>query len=372
MVALSFWSPIAYLWQDVLVALLFFAVFFGLRRRLQRPWIAWAAYAVLVAYIAINVPITLVLSTPLTWTILRATGGPLADSIVHSATVRNLAALALPAAVGLALPLLLARRAIHVPRWVLIAASAIVISGPLAVSRVDTRGWHRNALGALAATSVSRLAPRPGTGDWRASPFGARAGEDLTHLRGSMRGRNVMLVILESTRRPPPRALRRHARSRAEPDSARAAIDSLRAGLRGVPGEHQGSLRDAVLAIPGVRHAARAVRRSSLRLAPCHAGVRRVPHGPVPLGAIRLSRHAVGDRPSRVRGSRGCGSHRRTRGLELRGGRGIGRRADARLDRLIAQGGALLRHLHAHRRPSPVRVEHGWPVHGRRRLRAAT
>jgi len=67
------------------------------------------------------------------------------------------------------------------------------------VSRVDTRGWHRNALGALAATSVPRLVPHAGTGDWRASPFGARAGEDLTRLRGSMRGRNVLLVILEST-----------------------------------------------------------------------------------------------------------------------------------------------------------------------------
>ena len=56
-------------------------------------------------------------------------------------------------------------------------------------------------------------------------------------------------------------------------------------------------------------------------------------------GRFVLSRHAVGDRPSRVRGSRGCGSHRRTRGLELRGGRGVGRRADARLDRLTAARG---------------------------------
>ena len=100
---------------------------------------------------------------------------------------------------GVALPLLLARRTIRVRTWALIAAVAIVASGPFAVSRVNTRGWHRNALGALAATSFSRLAPRPGTGDWRASPFGARAGEDLTRLRGSMRGRNVVLVILEST-----------------------------------------------------------------------------------------------------------------------------------------------------------------------------
>ena len=130
-------------------------------------------------------PVTLVLSTPLTWTILRAARGPLADAIVHTADARNLAAFALPAAVGMALPLLLARHTIQVRRWALIAAIVIVAAGPFAVSRVDTRGWHRNALGALAATSVPRLAPHAGTGDWRASPFGSRAREDLTRLRGS-------------------------------------------------------------------------------------------------------------------------------------------------------------------------------------------
>jgi Sulfatase len=197
-VPISVWSPIAYLWQDVLVALLFLAIFRALGR-FQRPPIAWAVYALAVAYISINVPVTLVLSTPLTWTILRAARGPLADSIVHAADARNLAALALPAAVGLTFPLLLARRPIRVRRWVLIAAVAIAAAGPFAVSRVDTQGWHRNAFGALAATSFPRLAPRAGTADWRASPFGTHTGQDLTRLRGSMRGRNVVVVILEST-----------------------------------------------------------------------------------------------------------------------------------------------------------------------------
>jgi hypothetical protein len=195
---LTIWTLVAYLWQDVLIALLFFAIDYTLGRRL-RPPIAWAAYAVAVAYVAINVPVTLVLSTPLTWTILRAARGPLADSIVHAATVRNLAALALPVAVGVALPLFLARRPISAGRWLLIAALAVVASGPFAVGRVDTGGWHRNAFGALAATSFPRLEPRAGSGDWRASPFGTRTEEDLRRLRGSMRGRNVVVVILEST-----------------------------------------------------------------------------------------------------------------------------------------------------------------------------
>jgi hypothetical protein len=112
---LSLWTPVAYLWQDVLVALLFFVLFAALERWRTRPSIVWAIYALAVAYVAINVPVTLVLSTPLTWTILRAARGPLADSIVHAADARNLAALALPAAVGVALPLLLWRRTVHVP-----------------------------------------------------------------------------------------------------------------------------------------------------------------------------------------------------------------------------------------------------------------
>ena len=43
------------------------------------------------------------------------------------------------------------------------------------------------------------MAAAPGEDDWRVSPFDPRDGEDLTALRGSMRGRNVVLVILEST-----------------------------------------------------------------------------------------------------------------------------------------------------------------------------
>ena len=43
------------------------------------------------------------------------------------------------------------------------------------------------------------MAPAAGAADWRASPFGQPRGEDLGFLRGSMKGRNVILVVLEST-----------------------------------------------------------------------------------------------------------------------------------------------------------------------------
>ncbi len=192
---LSFWSPLAYVWQDVLVALIFFI----LDTWLKRPRIGWAAYGALVGYVAVNVPIARVLSTPLTWTMLRAVGGPLADAIRHYATVPNLAALAVPLLAGSLLPLALARRRIQLHPGYVGAAVIIIAAGVLATSRVDTHGMHRNALGALVATSVPRIAAVPQSADWRRSPFHQRAADDLSGLRGVMKGRNVVVVILEST-----------------------------------------------------------------------------------------------------------------------------------------------------------------------------
>jgi Sulfatase len=194
-VPLSAWSPFAYFWQDVFVALAFFVV----DRRLERAAPAWVAYAVLAGYTAINVPVTRVLSTPMTWTMARAARGPLADAVVHYLTAVNLVALAAPAALAIALPLIFRRRALAPWPWGVVPALAIVAVGPFAVTRVETHGLHRNALGALVATSLPRLEPVAGAADWRASPFDQPRREDLTSLRGSMKGRNVLLVILEST-----------------------------------------------------------------------------------------------------------------------------------------------------------------------------
>jgi lipoteichoic acid synthase len=194
-VPLSAWSPFAYLWQDVAVALAFFI----LDRRLKRPVAAWGIYVLVVAYTAINVPVALVLSTPLTWTLIRAARGPLADAVAHYVTAVNLAALVAPVVVAVGLPLILKRRGAAMPLWALASAGAIVAIGPFAVSRVDTHGLHRNAFGAIVATSLPRVEPASGAADWRASPFGQPPGEDLRSLRGSMKGRNVILAVLEST-----------------------------------------------------------------------------------------------------------------------------------------------------------------------------
>ncbi len=197
-VPLSIWTPIAYLWQDLLVALIFAA----LDTLTGRCRAAWIAYAALVVYVALNVPITLVLSSPVTPAMLRAAGGPLRDSIQHHLTVANLSALVLVAAAGFLFPLLFMRMKLRAPQSMVLTAVLIVIAGPFAVARVETVGMHRNAFGALwpvrggAGVPLGRQFEQ---GDWRASPFDTgAAARELSKYRGSAAGRNVVLVILES------------------------------------------------------------------------------------------------------------------------------------------------------------------------------
>ncbi len=205
-VPLSGWTPVAYLWQDLLVALTFAVLDAAIRRTRLGNALGWTLYGAAVAYVAINVPITLVLSSPLTWPMLGAVGGALSDSIKRHATPMNLAAMSLIVGAGIALPLLLRR----LPRvdWktagaLIIPALVLVPFGPLASSRVETIGRERNAIMALATTALPRIWWRSGDvkrdEDWRVSPFAtAHSDEDLSGWRGRANGRNVVLVLLES------------------------------------------------------------------------------------------------------------------------------------------------------------------------------
>ena len=69
-VPLSAWSPVAYLWQDLLIVLVF-ALLDRITRR--RPWIAWMVYSATALYVAINVPLICLMSSPITISMLRAT-----------------------------------------------------------------------------------------------------------------------------------------------------------------------------------------------------------------------------------------------------------------------------------------------------------
>src|SRR5204863_9851563 len=156
-------APLAYIWQDVLVSALFVAV----DARLKRPRVAWTCYGALVLYIAVNVPVARVLSTPLTWTMFRAARGPLADAVLHYVTVANLVALAMPVIAAAILPRLLTTASLRITPIVAVAAVFIIAIGPFAASRVETGGLHRNAFGALAATSITRVTAKSACDDWR-------------------------------------------------------------------------------------------------------------------------------------------------------------------------------------------------------------
>jgi hypothetical protein len=196
----SAWTLPAYLWQDVLAALAFAALDHGLRRR---PWAGWSLYAALTLYTAVNVPVARVLSTPLTWPLLRATRGTLADSIAYHATPANLLCLAAVAAAAVVLPVFLPRLVRRVPprlRALAVVGAAVCLPlGPAAASRVVTAGLHRNVLAVLVTTALPRVTALDLDGDWRGSPLGGLPGEDLSRYRGGARGRNVVVVHLEST-----------------------------------------------------------------------------------------------------------------------------------------------------------------------------
>lgn len=194
----SLWLPSALLWQDIGLGLAFAAL---VRWAGWRPLVQ-ALYWVLVLWIAINVPIARTLSSPLTVPMLRATGGPLADSIMLYATPLN------ACLVGLVLA-----AAALLPRWrwpgrlaarVAFLLGIVALPGPLVELRLDMRGMQRNAVTALAITGVPRVASGaavapPGDRHWRRSPVDRTPRHELRWLTGAAAGRHVVMITLEST-----------------------------------------------------------------------------------------------------------------------------------------------------------------------------
>ena len=198
-VALTPWLPLAYFWQDVLVAVLF-----GVGALLiRRPALTWTFYAIVAAYVALNVPISLELSTPLSVSMLRAARGPLGDSVAAAFTARNVGVIAIVVATAIAMPWLLRRvRNLRVGRTAAVAAIAWVVCGAVVSTQIDTRGLHRNAIGALLPPTVPVSASALAAGDLRApiAPADSSASRvDLLADRGAARGQNVLLITLEST-----------------------------------------------------------------------------------------------------------------------------------------------------------------------------
>jgi len=204
----SWWAPVAYLRHDALVLLAYAALDVMLRRLSAR--IAWTAYAVFVAYVALNVPVVRVLSTPMTWTMWRAAGGALSDSILLYVTPANVSWIAIVIGASLIAPYVVsgcsrtigggppegAHPGLHAGlKSCATFCFLLTALGPAALAHVDTGGLDRNAWSALIST-----ASRVPTPNWRSAGLsGPRNDGPFAHLRGAATGRNVILVSLEST-----------------------------------------------------------------------------------------------------------------------------------------------------------------------------
>src|SRR5438876_2145016 len=193
-VPLSGWTAFAYVWQDLLLVLLF-AALDGLTWRWA--WAGWTAYGMLVLYTAANVPIARALSTPLTYPMFRAAGPALGDSVAHYATVVNLGLLAAVVGAGAVFPFLFGR--VRPPQVAVGAAVALpfVIVGPLASRQLETLGLHRNAIVAVVVSAFPQVAAEENA-PAQPEPLGGRIGSaELSRFRGAAAGRNVILIVLE-------------------------------------------------------------------------------------------------------------------------------------------------------------------------------
>src|SRR5206468_12474065 len=130
----SIWTPAAYLWQDALAALVLGGI--GLLMR-GHARVMWPIYGAAVLYVSVNVPLTRILSSPLTWQMGRAARGALADSIRYYLTLPNLALIAVFILAGWLLPLLLRRVSGRATMITAFAAVLLAAVGPIATRQIE-------------------------------------------------------------------------------------------------------------------------------------------------------------------------------------------------------------------------------------------
>ena len=198
-VAFSAWSPLAYLWQDALVCLVFGAAVFLAGTSHASARVTRVIYWSIAIYAAVNIPVGRVLSTALTWPMLRAARGPLADSLLLYLTWTNALLMMSALAAAAVIPRLLRLLPARLPHVAAACALPIIALGPSASARVDTLGLERNVLVALVRSALPQVRSRPAEADWRHSRFNDARLDDLSRLRGGARGRNLVLISLEST-----------------------------------------------------------------------------------------------------------------------------------------------------------------------------
>jgi phosphoglycerol transferase MdoB-like AlkP superfamily enzyme len=78
-------------------------------------------------------------------------------------------------------------------------AFAIIAAGRFATSKVDAGGLDRNAFGALWPVEVPSKSEDSAFQDWRATSTPVLGSNNPSQYRGAAAGRNIVLVMLEST-----------------------------------------------------------------------------------------------------------------------------------------------------------------------------
>ena len=192
-VPLTFWSMLAYVWQDAIVALAFGIISTVVPRGSQ------VIYWLLAIYAAINIPVARALYTPLTLPMLRAARGPLADSMLIYVTRTNTVLVVSVLVAAFVLPRLMRTIPRMFPAAAAICAVAAILLGPAASAKTDTRGMGRNIVLALIGIRLPSAEATTPVGDWRNSPYEAAPAEDLSRFSGSAKGFNVVMISLEST-----------------------------------------------------------------------------------------------------------------------------------------------------------------------------
>lgn len=200
--AWSLWTLVAFTWHEALIGLGVAALDGVGRSRSLVMRIAAVVYWSLAVWAAIDIPVGRVLGTPITLPMLQATGGALADSLRLHLTAANLLLVTGTIASAAWLPRTLSRLR-HAPRRA-IGGAAIALSaiGPWSMPHADANGIDRSGLVALAESVAPHVTAGRNTRDWRQSPFPSvpsAAASGPSALRGGARGRNLVIVGLEST-----------------------------------------------------------------------------------------------------------------------------------------------------------------------------
>lgn len=186
-------TPMALLWQDAA-----FVLAFALLERVPRTrFINVGLYWLIALYVALNVPVVRLFSTPLTLPMLRATRETLADSISHHVDVANLVGIGLVLGTALMAPICFQRAALKLGRRFYALMIAVCLLGLWSSAGVDNAGLQRNCVAALISSGHEQVVPIAHTDDWRKISIAKHS--ILAPWLGATKGRNVVLILLEST-----------------------------------------------------------------------------------------------------------------------------------------------------------------------------